>query len=155
MNGRKRDAGSPLALNGSAEEEMNEDRNQGRAVKPQAVQKHPDEWQRDLNPEHLAGQNVGRDTEPPPDLAMTAFHLRKRGHDLRGLDDNDLKQVPVLAEGTRLQQGATYVDLTRPEPKEFTATADMTAERGHAYAPKDQVPYEVWNRLIGEPKPGQ
>ena len=134
---------------------MNENRNQGRVVKPQAVQKHPDEWQSDLNPEHLAGQNIGLDSEHATEREMTAFHLRKRGHDLRGLDDNDLKQVPVLAEGTRLQQGATYVDLTRAEPREFTATANMTAERGHAYAPKDQVPYEVWNRLIGEPKPGQ
>lgn len=42
---------------------------------------------------------------------MTAFHLRKRGQDLRGLDDEDLKQVPVVPMGTRLQQGATYVDL--------------------------------------------
>jgi hypothetical protein len=56
---------------------------------------------------------------------MTAFHLRKRGYELRGLDDTDLKQVPVLAEA------------------------------GDAYAPKDRVPYEVWNRLMGEPKPGQ
>jgi hypothetical protein len=56
---------------------------------------------------------------------MTAFHLRKRGYELRGLDDTDLKQMPVLAEA------------------------------GDAYAPKDRVPYEVWNRLMGEPKPGQ
>ena len=130
---------------------MNENRNQGRAVKPQAVQKHPDEWQRDLNPDHLAGQNVGVESIRP-EGELTAFHLRKRGHDLQGLDDGDLKQVPVLPEGTRLQQGATYVDLTRPTLKEFTATAGMAAGRGHAYVPKDRVPYEVWNRLIGEAK---
>jgi hypothetical protein len=134
---------------------MNENRNQGRAVKPQAVQKHPDEWQGDLNPDRLAGQNIGQESEPASPSDMTAFHLRKRGRELRGLDDNDLKQVPVLSAGTRLQQGATYVDLARDDPQEFTATANMTAERGHAYAPKDRVPYEVWNRLIGEAKPGQ
>jgi hypothetical protein len=134
---------------------MNEDRNQGRAVKPQEEQKHPEEWQRDLNPEHLAGQNIGSEPRHPAEPEMTAWHLRKRGHDLRGLDDNDLKQVPVLREGTRLQQGATYVDLTQSHPQEFRATANMRAEPGQAYAPKDRVPYEVWNRLIGEPKPGQ
>ena len=134
---------------------MNEDRNQGRAVKPQAVQKHSDEWQRDLNPDHLAGQNIGAESEHATDADLTAFHLRRRGHDLRGLDDSDLKQVPVLREGPRLQQGATSVDLTHERPREFTATADMRAEPGRAYAPKDRVPYEVWNRLIGEPKPGQ
>ena len=133
---------------------MNEDRNQGRAVKPQAVQKHPDEWQQNLNPDRLAGQNIGQD-EPSNNADFTAFHLRKRGHELRGLDDNDLKRVPVLPEGTRLQQGATYVDLAAGRPQEFTATGNMTAEPGHAYAPKNRVPYEVWNRLIGEAKPGQ
>lgn len=35
---------------------MNEDRNQDRFPKQQARQKHPDEWQRDLNPGHLAGR---------------------------------------------------------------------------------------------------
>lgn len=134
---------------------MNENRNQGRAVKPQAERKHPDEWQRDLNPAHLAGQNIGLASESSSEPELTAFHLRKRGRELRGLDDTDLKQVPVLPEGTRLQQGATYADLSGDDPREFTATGDMTAERGHAYAPKDRVPYEVWNRLIGEPKPGQ
>jgi hypothetical protein len=90
---------------------MNEDRNQDRTPKQQARQKHPDEWQQDLNPNHLAGQNIGRESEERERADMTAFHLRKRGYDLGGLDDNDLKQVPVLAEGTRLQQGATYVNL--------------------------------------------
>ena len=134
---------------------MNEDRNQDRRPKQQARQKHPDEWQQDLNPNYLAGQNIGLDSEQRETAELTAFHLRKRGHDLRGLDDNDLKQVPVLAEGTRLQQGATYVNLADEKASEFTATGNMTAEPGDAYAPKDRVPYEVWNRLIGEPKPGQ
>jgi hypothetical protein len=133
---------------------MNEDRNQDRHPRQQARQKHPDEWQHDLNPDHLEGQNIGTH-EPHGDRELTAFHLRKRGSELRGLDDNDLKQVPVLPEGTRLQQGATYVNLADDNPREFRATANMTAEPGDAYAPKDRVPYEVWNRLIGEPKPGQ
>jgi hypothetical protein len=61
----------------------------------------------------------------------------------------------VIAEGSRLQQGATYVDLTADRLHEFTATGDMSAEKGHAYAPKDRVPYEIWNRLLGEEKPAQ
>jgi len=39
---------------------MNEDRNQDRTPLQQARQKHPDEWQGDLNPDHLAGQNIGQ-----------------------------------------------------------------------------------------------
>jgi len=128
---------------------MNEDRNQDRHPKQQARQKHPDEWQQDLNPNHMAGQNIGT-LESSEDHELTAFHLRKRGRDLRGLDDNDLKLVPVVPEGTRLQQGATYVNLADDKPREFKATANMTASAGDAYAPKDRVPYEVWNKIIGE-----
>jgi hypothetical protein len=134
---------------------MTRDRNDERTPRQQDRQKHPDEWQQDLNPGHLEGQNIGRDSEDHASTRTTAFHLRKRGAELRGLDDDDLKQVPLLAEGTRLQQGATYVNLAERSPREFTATAEMTASAGDAYAPKDRVPYEVWNRLIGEPKPGQ
>jgi hypothetical protein len=47
------------------------------------------------------------------------------------------------------------VDLTAERPQEFTATGDMSAQGDHAYAPKDRVPSEIWNRLLGEEKPGQ
>jgi hypothetical protein len=134
---------------------MNENRNQDRAPKPQAVQKHPAEWQDDLNPSHLAGQNIGPRSDESRAPQRTAFHLRKGGAELGGIDDNELKQVPLMPEGARLQQGATYVDLNAPEPREFTASGNMTAGANDAYAPKDRVPYEIWNRLIGEPKPGQ
>ena len=66
-----------------------------------------------------------------------------------------LAGLPVLGAGDRLQQGATYVDLADQARSEFRATGDMRAEDGHAYAPKDRVPYEIWNRLIREEKPGQ
>jgi hypothetical protein len=65
----------------------NENRNQDRTPKPQAVQKHPVEWQAELNPAPLEGQNIGLQAEQ----------------------------------------------------------AEMT----------DRVPYEIWNRLISEEKPGQ
>jgi hypothetical protein len=66
-----------------------------------------------------------------------------------------LKQVPLVPAGSRLQQGATYVNLASDPYQEFTGTAEIVASLGDAYAPKDRVPYEIWNRLIGEPKPGQ
>lgn len=126
-----------------------------RSATQQARQKHPDEWQRDLNPDHMAGQNVGQSSEATVDADRTAFHLRKAGRELRGIDDEQLKQVPVLAAGERLQQGATYIDLQEERPIEFTARGDMAALPGNAYVPKDRVPYEIWNRLIGEEKPPQ
>lgn len=44
----------------------------------------------------------------------------------------------------RVPSPASVDDLSRPEPQEFTARGDMKAETGHAYAPKDQVPCEIW-----------
>jgi hypothetical protein len=139
---------------------MNRDRNQDRTPLQQERTKHPDEWERDLNPNHLAGQNIGVPSERASEEAdrgrlHTAFHLRKAGVDFGGIEDAELKQVPVLPDGARLEQGATYVDLATARREEFTATGNMSAEPGHAYAPKDRVPYEIWNRLIGEEKPGQ
>jgi hypothetical protein len=52
-----------------------------------------------------------------------------------------LKQVPVVPEGARLQQGATYIDLNEQPPQELTARGDIAAEPGNAYVPKDRVPY--------------
>jgi hypothetical protein len=129
---------------------MNDDRNQGRTLQPQADQKHPDDWQRDLNPHHLAGQNIGAAGDVAEATSGSAFNLRKRGLNVGPLDDNDLKQVPVLEPGARLQQGATYVDLTDPARVEFTATGDLIAPPNRAYVPKDRVPYQIWNRLTGK-----
>ena len=50
------------------------------------------------------------------------------------------------------REWATYVNLARQPAREITARGDMTAGSGDAYVPKDRVPYEIWNRLIGEAK---
>jgi hypothetical protein len=72
---------------------------------------------------------------------------------LEGITDDGLKQIPVLPDGARLEQGATYIDLRDPHRREFTATGDMVAERDHWYVAKDSVDYELWNRLIGISNP--
>jgi hypothetical protein len=134
---------------------MNENRNQDRHPRQQATVSHPDEWQRDLNPHHLAGQNIGMASDIETRGDRTAFNLRKQGWQPGDLDDNELKQIPLVPEGRRLQQGATYVDLAAGRRQEFTATGDMLATGDHAYVPKDRVPYEIWNRLLNDEKPGQ
>ncbi len=123
--------------------------------KPQQEQKHPDEWQSDLNPSHMAGQNISPGGSEQERQIPTAYELKDVHRMLNGFGDDDLKQIPVLPAGTRLQQGATYVDLADAEREEFKASGGITAEPGHYYVAKNRVPYELWNRLIGEEKPGQ
>ena len=72
---------------------------------------------------------------------------------LEGITNDGLKSITVLWPGTRLEQGATYIDLHDPQRREFTATADMEAGRDNWYVAKHDVDYELWNRLIGIKNP--
>ncbi|MFN2563515.1 MAG: hypothetical protein ABR499_00720 [Gemmatimonadaceae bacterium] len=86
---------------------------------------------------------------------QTAYDVKEIHRSLSGFSDDDLKQIPILPEGTRLEQGATYIDLAEERPSEVKVNAGVIARAGHYYVPKNRVPYMLWNRLIGEAKPGQ
>lgn len=121
--------------------------------KPQTEQKHPDEWERDLNPNHMAGQNVGERSADREQGLRTAYDVKPLHRSMNAWEDDDLKRIPVLPEGQRLQQGATYLDLQHPEHGEITAMGGMTAGPENVYVPKDEVPYSLWNRLRGVDDP--
>ena len=67
--------------------------------------------------------------------------------------EDELKQIPILPSGSRLRQGATYVDLRDPSRHEFTALGNTEAGPGNRYVAKDSVDYVIWNRLIGVQNP--
>jgi hypothetical protein len=100
---------------------------------PRPGEQHPQEWREDLNPEVMAGQNVGLAGPHPEKGARTGYDLKEVHLRLRQFADDDLKQIPVLPQGSRLEQGATYIDLSDLERGEFTATGDMEARPGHWY----------------------
>jgi hypothetical protein len=120
--------------------------------KPQTEHKHPEPWADDLSPDRMAGQNIGGEAEAQEVAARTAQDVKAVHRALTGFNDDELKEIPVLEPGTRLRQGATYLDLSRG-PQPFTATGDMSVRSDQAVVPKDRVPYWLWNRLVGEEKP--
>ena len=65
------------------------------------------------------------------------------------MTDDNLKQIPILPTGTRLQQGATYVDLHDPSRIVFKARGDQTAGEYNWLVPKSEVDYQLWNELVG------
>jgi hypothetical protein len=130
------------------------DKTNSRTNLHQREQKHPDEWQRDLNPNHMAGQSISDASIDREQGLQTAYDIRELHNTLDRIPDDELKKVPILPDGARLQQGATYIDLRNDQPEEFTAMGDMATEPGRWYVPKDQVPYPVWNRLLGRERPG-
>jgi hypothetical protein len=64
-----------------------------------------------------------------------------------------LKGIPILPEGSRLEQGAVYVDLRDIAGGELKARGDTVAGPGQALVPKDQVDHYTWNWLIGVRNP--
>jgi hypothetical protein len=112
-----------------------------------------DDFDGDLHPDHMAGQNVGGREGDREVGVRSAFDFKAVHRTLGDIPDDELKQVPVLREGERLQQGATYLDLFQPRRGEFRAMGDMVAGPGNAYVPKDQVAYPTWNRLRGVENP--
>ena len=115
----------------------------------QTEQAITDGFDRDLHPDSMAGQNIGPVSDESHRGGRTAFDVRSIHRALRDWPDDELKQVPVLPEGTPLQQGATYINLREPRRGEFTATGGMRAAADDAIVPKDEVPYPTWNRLRG------
>jgi hypothetical protein len=101
----------------------------------------PEPYQHHLNPDAAAGQNK--------DNARTAYDVKEAHRQLVDWTDDELKQVPLLPVGTRLEQGATYVDLREPARREFTATGDMVVPADGLYVPKSEVDLRTWHRLLG------
>lgn len=112
-----------------------------------------DEWQQDLNPNSEAGQNRGLESSTPEVLAPNAYDLKEVHRYLNGFADDELKRIKVVPIGTRLKQGATYIDLLDPNRKEFTAMGHTETEPDHWYVAKTEVDYPLWNRLTGVQNP--
>jgi hypothetical protein len=123
--------------------------------KPQVedLDNHPEEYREDLNPDRMRGQNIGAVHPDALKTARTAYDLKPLHRSIDHILDDDLKQIPVLPEGERLMQGATYFDLKHPQRGEITATGDMSAGADNWYVAKTDVHYNLWNLLIGVDNP--
>ena len=110
--------------------------------------KPQDDFSADLNPDHLAGlnyDNLGPDTT----TGTPASEMKEMYGKLPEFTDDELAALPVVQQGTRLEQGKTYIDLNNQQRGEFTGLASDTAGRENRYVAKDAVDYDTWNRLRG------
>lgn len=120
---------------------------------PRPGEQHPEEWRQDLNPEANAGQNYGGAGAHTEQAMRSVADIRELQGAFQDMSRDERASIPVLPEGTRLRQGATYVDLQTPDRREFTATGDIEAGRDNWFVPKSEVDYQVWNKLIGVTNP--
>lgn len=118
--------------------------------------KHPPESQRDPDPEAAAGINFGTvGPHPEKDTPRTAYDVKETRRRLDGFTDDQLRLIPILPEGCRLEQDARYLDFSEGDRREFTATSDMTVGPGRLIVPKTEVDYQLWNRLRGVTAPAR
>jgi hypothetical protein len=125
---------------------------------PRPGAQHPEEWRGDLSRNALEGRNEGAPRWEDEGDYVTAYEAKPVHDRLRHFSDSDLKRIPIVPRGARLEQGATYLDLLEEDPRPFQAMGDMTAERGRAYIAKSEVDYQLWNLVIdalsSKPEPG-
>lgn len=115
---------------------------------PQENKKHPDEWERDLNPNSREGQNIGRQATSDNPRARTAADVKELTEILSDFSQEELREIPIVPPGSALKEGAVYMDLRNPALGPFVATGGRKAAEGNLFAPKAEVPYEYWNRLV-------
>ncbi|WP_437752655.1 hypothetical protein [Sorangium sp. So ce1389] len=96
----------------------------------QANQKSPDELQRDLNPNHMAGQNIeGGPSTLGPSVEL-ASEIDDPTRQLQGSTSDEPRESPGLPEWARPLQDAVYVDLAGSERRALRATAQKVARSG-------------------------
>jgi len=110
----------------------------------------------DLHPNERAGTNPDSAGLFPQGAERSVYdikELNRRYH--QELSDDQLRQIIVLPEGTRLEQGRKYVDLAEAKPTEFTAMAGQETEPHNYFVAKSDLDYLLWNYLIGVTNPAR
>ena len=109
-----------------------------------------DDFDKDLRPDEFAGENSGADSAQNEKDAPSAYEFKELHGKFPQLDNADLKNIPILPAGTRLDQGATYLDLNNLEKGEYSAVSNETVGENDYIVPKKEVDYLLWNRLTGK-----
>ena len=117
-------------------------------------EKHHEPYQQDLNPDASKGLNWGpAGPHPEKDAPRTAKDVKEVHAMLSEFADDELKRIPLLPAGTRLEANATYLNLSRLPGEAFTAEGREEVGDADYIVPKNEVDYELWNRLIGVTEP--
>ena len=111
-------------------------------------ERDPSEFDNDLTINNQAGENHGMVNHPNTTYEQSADSIKDmHSTTLADLTNDELKSIQLVPAGTRLQQGAKYIDLHNLEQGEFTATSEMVASPENAYVSKKETDYVLWNRL--------
>jgi hypothetical protein len=108
----------------------------------------------DLTATDRAGMNHGMEGQHPEWEGQSGASVKELRTRLANLTNDELKQLTILPEGSRLKQGAKYLDLERLERGEVVATAGMSVKPGQRLIAKHDTDYLLWDRLSGVAEDG-
>src|SRR5207244_4552730 len=97
----------------------------------------------DLNQQRVQRQNNWPSSAEDSN-ARTAAQIKEVTELLPNFRNDELREIPIVPRGSRLKQGAVYLDLRKPASGSFQATGEMTAGPENLYVPKAEVAYEHW-----------
>ncbi len=120
-------------------------------TRPEHTESHP--YSEDLNPNNQAGEHHGLVGGREEKDARSAFEIKDLHARYANLSNAELKDIEIVPEGARLEQGGKYFDLRHPERGELVALAGMTAGSDNYFVPKSETDYQLWNRLTGVTDP--
>ena len=107
------------------------------------------DFDNDLHPHNRAGQNNSQDNNE----GRSAFLLKENESTLhprlQRLPDQELKRIPVLDTGTRLQEGAAYLDLRNLDNGAFQGMNNRTVTGTDAFVAKSHLDHEQFAYLTG------
>lgn len=79
---------------------------------------------------------------------LTAYEAREELPELSAwMTDDDLKLIPIW-KGTRFETGQQYFDLDNPGRGPFVADGDEATPKDRTYVARNDVPENVWMKLI-------
>ncbi len=108
----------------------------------------------DLTANDRAGMNIGMEGQHPEWEGRSGASVKELHTSLADLTNDQLAQLTILPEGSRLKQGAKYLDLEHLDQGEFVATAQMSVEPGQRLVAKHDTDYLLWDRLSGVAEDG-
>ncbi len=117
----------------------------------QPKDQQPDSFDHDLHPNLNAGVNDVTTGANPELEATTAYEMKEIHELLPNFNDDELKRMVIMPEGSVLKQGATYFDLrhagrgeVKVERPEHVGPPNL-----NLFIPKSETDYELWNKLRG------
>lgn len=126
----------------------NDEREQAQHAQQRARESERErEFAHDLKVSQRPADDLGLGDPTPPGITYPAASIKEMHNKLADLTNDELKNIGIIPTGTRLEEGAEYIDLNHLERGAFTADASMIARPENYYVSKKETDYVLWNRL--------